>query len=954
MHRDFPLCLWFVLDASRGPNVKKPDKPESPLPEPFNRGRRVLLIGMLTSGALLSLKYVARDTDTALSGPADAYRAFEDVYRKKWTWDRVVRGTHGTNCMGNCAFNVYVKGGIVWREEQQGEYGSSGDVPDYGPRGCQKGLRHAKYMYGQQRVLYPMKSIGPRGNGKWERITWEQATTEIADKFLDLVIEHGPECISFGSGTQMALKRGSFGGLARFANITGVTVPEFLSGVGDLPTGVQMTLGSPHTSDTMAAIYKARCVLVWMSNPAVTRLPDAHFLWDAKYNGTEVIAISPEFTPTAMHASLWVNPKPGSDIALAMAMVNVILAEGLYKADYIREQTDLPLLVRLDNGRFLRAEDLRAGDAGAADKDTFFIWDEVTDSQAIAPGVVAGAATSTTLRLESLRPALEGSWRIDGRDGSIAVTTIFELLKKRAAEHSPEKTMAVTGVNPEVIRRIARTFADAKPAMIFSGYAVCKWLHGDLLQRSMLLLLSLTGNIGPEGGGLQIGNSARTKTMAFAFDGIGAAFRGISGTTWDYDHGQMKELNRATYGKQLAEEFDHYYQESIRKGWYPSHSRKGWRMGFFAGNNGANWRASGNRWRKSALEELEMIVALVPDAGITSHYADYVLPIAHHYERADMMLQSKTPYVQVLDVAVAPLGESVDDWEAIRRLANAISRRARERNIAPVDDSLDGRKVVRDYSRCLELYTMNGRIKSVKDVCQYIIDTTPGMPAVSFDELAKRGLIRLDNSERTTWDSKDATYYSDIFRSVRDKRPYQTVTGRQSYYIDHEWFLRFDEALPGHKTPLANKGYPLRMMMGHARHGIHSMWRDDPFLLNLQRGQPDIYVNPEDAAERGVADGDLIRVFNDSGEFFAMAHLSAAIQPSMLFMYHGWDPMMFRNRQNFSAVISTAGLIKPTSMAGGYGQIGYKPAVFSPNQTYKDFTCNFERAPDRIAVDTSA
>ena len=120
MHRDFPLCLWFVLDASRGPNVKKPDKPESPLPEPFNRGRRVLLIGMLTSGALLSLKYVARDTDTALSGPADAYRAFEDVYRKKWTWDRVVRGTHGTNCMGNCAFNVYVKGGIVWREEQQG------------------------------------------------------------------------------------------------------------------------------------------------------------------------------------------------------------------------------------------------------------------------------------------------------------------------------------------------------------------------------------------------------------------------------------------------------------------------------------------------------------------------------------------------------------------------------------------------------------------------------------------------------------------------------------------------------------------------------------------------------------------------------------------------------------------------------------------------------------------
>lgn len=934
--------------------MKNPQRPQWRSPEQGGNSRRTLLKGLLTSGVLLTLRYApaAAAEASAVNGPTDTYRAFEDIYRKKWSWDRVVHGTHGTNCMGNCAFNVYVRNGIVWREEQQGEYGSSGDVPDYGPRGCQKGLRHAKYMYGRQRVLYPMKAVGPRGSGKWERVTWEQATTEIADKFLDLAVEHGPECISYGSGTQMALKRGSFGALARFANITGITVPEFLSGVGDLPTGVQITLGQPHTSDTMAAVYKARCVLVWMCNPAVTRLPDAHFFWDAKYNGTEVIAISPEFTATSMHASLWINPRPGSDIALAMAMVNVILEEGLYKADYIREQTDLPLLVRLDNGRLLRVADMEGSGTDSGEGGPFVIWDEVTDSWATAPGTDSGSGGSASLRLGDLRPALDGSWRLDGPGGPVEVTTVFELLKKRTAEHSPEKTSKVTGVNPKVTRRIARSFAAAQPAMIFAGYAACKWLHGDLLQRSMLLLLSLTGNIGPEGGGLQIGNSARTKTMSFAFDGIGAAFRGVSGTTWDYDHGAMKELNQATYGRPLAEEFDHYYQESIRRGWYPNYSGKGWKMGFFGGNNGANWRASGNRWRKSALEGLEMIVALVPDAGVTSHYADYVLPIAHHYERADLMLQSKTPYVQVLDAAVPPLGDSVDDWEAIRRLATAISRRAREREIGPLEDSLDGRKVTRDYARCLDLYTMNGRIRSVKDVCQYIIDTTPGIPAMSFDELARKGLVRLDNSNRTTWDSKDATYHSEIFESIRNKKPYQTVSGRQSYYIDHEWFLLFDEALPAHKAPLTNSGYPLRMMMGHARHGIHSMWRDDPLLLNLQRGEPDIYVNPADAAQRGVEDGDIIRIYNDTGEFFAMAHLSAGIQPSMLFMYHGWDPMMFRNRQNFGAVISTAGLIKPTSMAGGYGQVGYKPAVFSPNQTYKDFTCDFAKASGRGAADT--
>ena len=63
----------------------------------------------------------------------------------------------------------------------------------------------------------------------------------------------------------------------------------------------------------------------------------------------------------------------------------------------------------------------------------------------------------------------------------------------------------------------------------------------------------------------------------------------------------------------------------------------------------------------------------------------------------------------------------------------------------------------------------------------------------------------------------------------------------------------------------------------------------------------------------------------------------------MVFMYHGWDPMMFEGRENFSAVISTAGLIKPTSMAGDYGHLGYRVLQFAPNQTYRDFTCEFEK-----------
>ena len=166
--------------------------------------RREFLAG--SGAALLTLKY-------GVAGAQDpkGYRRWEDLMRNKWTWDKVARGTHGTNCTGNCAFNVYVKNGIVWREEQQGEYGhSTPDTPDFGPRGCQKGLRHAKYMYGKQRVLYPMKRAGERGEGKWERLTWDQAMEEIADKFIDYTVEYGPASIAQGAGTQAAMKQTVF------------------------------------------------------------------------------------------------------------------------------------------------------------------------------------------------------------------------------------------------------------------------------------------------------------------------------------------------------------------------------------------------------------------------------------------------------------------------------------------------------------------------------------------------------------------------------------------------------------------------------------------------------------------------------------------------------------------------------------------------------------------------
>ncbi|MEQ1802815.1 MAG: molybdopterin-dependent oxidoreductase [Gammaproteobacteria bacterium] len=902
------------------------------------------------AAAALSLKYMPGDA-LAQAAPPPVYGLWEDVMRRKWTWDRVVRGSRGINCTGHCAFNIYVKNGIVWREEQQGEYGRSGeDTPDYGPRGCQKGIRHSKYMYGKQRVLYPMKRVGARGEGQWERISWDQAISEISDKVIEHATTSGPDSITFAMGTQMILKRASFTALFRFANVTGIVIPETFAGVGDLPVGAYMTLGYNLPGDNMTAVYKSKCVLIWASNPAATRIPDAHFFWEAKYNGTEVVTVAPDFSATAIHSSKWLNPKPGTDTALAMAMVQTIIADGLIEWDYVREQTDLPFLVRTDNGKFLRASDF--GETGETAGTSFYFWDEKTKKPVQAPATGFGAfgakppeqQPANSLSLNGVQPALEGRWKVKTKSGRVEVTTVFAKVKELCnADYTPEKAQVITGVHADNTRAVARTFAKSGAGMIYAGYRACKWLHGDKLHRAWLLMCALTGNTGREGGGMQTTQLGKSDGFAkFVFAGIGPRLKVAAISVWDYAKADGKALNAKTYGNEVADHFDKHYRESINNGWLPDYSKTPWKMAFMCGHNTANWRAAGTRFRETVLAKLETIVTMTPDMSVTAMYSDYVLPVAQHYERQDFVMEGRTPFIQVLDRAVPPLGESEDDWQIMARLAKAISEKAVARKLPPVKDVIYGKPVEHDYSKVHELFTLNGKITSTRDIAQFLIDNSQGIPKMSFEELAKKGFVRGDDSADAQF-GPNSPYSYQILASTRDKKPYATLTGRQQFYFDHDWFLKEGEALPVHVDPLAVKGYPLRLTMGHARHGIHSMWRDDSLLLSLQRGEPDIFVNPDDAAKRGVKDGDLIRTYNSLGGFIAMAHVSSSIQTGSMFMFHGWDPMMFRGRQNFSGAIPTGGLLKPTSLVGGYGHIGYRSPEYVPNQTYHDHTVDFEK-----------
>jgi anaerobic selenocysteine-containing dehydrogenase len=177
---------------------------------------------------------------------------------------------------------------------------------------------------------------------------------------------------------------------------------------------------------------------------------------------------------------------------------------------------------------------------------------------------------------------------------------------------------------------------------------------------------------------------------------------------------------------------------------------------------------------------------------------------------------------------------------------------------------------------------------------------------------------------------------------VEKKEPYPTLTGRQQFYVDHPWFLEVGEELPVHKEPPAAGGdHPFTMTGAHTRWSIHSMWRDQAMMLQLQRGEPVICMNTTDARERGISEHDLVRVWNDLDEFVVRAKITSCIRPSQIHIFHAWEPYQFRNGGCHQYVSPSP--FKMTQLVGDYGQLHWGYSHYEPNQTDRDTRVDVER-----------
>ena len=253
-----------------------------------------------------------------------------------------------------------------------------------------------------------------------------------------------------------AMSMVSYASGARYLSLIGGTLLSFYDWYCDLPPSSPQTWGEQTDVPESADWYNSAYIIAWGSNVPQTRTPDAHFFVEARYNGTKVVAITPDYSEVAKLSDLWLHPKQGTDAALAMAMGHVILREFFldrqvpYFQDYCRRYTDMPMLVRLAAGRRAMGRPIaifaRAICAGA--KSDRAAWKTVAVAETTAnwscrraPLAIAGLARASRRALES---------RSEGRRDR----------RRRASGAKPDRSArrSAAGRFPLFRRQAARTF----------------------------------------------------------------------------------------------------------------------------------------------------------------------------------------------------------------------------------------------------------------------------------------------------------------------------------------------------------------------------------------------------------------------------------------------------------------------------------------------------------------
>ena len=532
------------------------------------------------------------------------------------------------HCAALCGVVAHVKDGYLVKVE--------GDPDALNNAGtlCPKGLAAKQEIYPPDRLKYPMKRTRPKGDSDpgWVRISWDEALDTIAAKMKEIKASYGPEAFFLQKGsTDGSAGAEWYGFFYRLANLYGT--PN-CGGTGHICCSNRSCPGLPlHVGNKRlhpAIDYeKTNLILLVGYNILHTKPTLARKILDAKQRGAKMIVVDPILSPTAAKADIWLAPRPGTDLALFLALHHVVIREGLYDAEFVRAWTNGPFLVREDNGMFL------SGDGAP-----FWVWDAET-------GAPAPADPWTSAEV---RPELNGSYSVNG----VKCRPAWQLFCDLVERCSPEWAEKVTWVPADDIRAMARIYATTKPAST-------DWYNG--LNRSSnsydtavaLALLSVTtGNWDVQGG------------LSFESD---FSFNDVKGA-----HFLPKDWNEKSLVTKSGYQARSYNQEYVGPMNLVADAMLTGKpypiKGMLSLASGLGTSNPNSRKMMEAVKNLEF--SAIGDLWLTpsTAMADVVLPCATHWESE--FVNYNAPYLMHRRAVAQPPGEAWADLKIIFQLAKKL------------------------------------------------------------------------------------------------------------------------------------------------------------------------------------------------------------------------------------------------------------------------------------------
>jgi anaerobic selenocysteine-containing dehydrogenase len=543
--------------------------------------------------------------------------------------------------------------------------------------------------------------------------------------------------------------------------------------------------------------------------------------------GCKLIVIDPVFTRAASKADIWLAIRPGTDLALALSWLNVIISEDLYDHTFVKQWTNAPFLVHSDRRRLLTQQDILHN----GDPQKFVVWDENS------LGAQAWDSKALKYEFENITPAFHGSYGIhlaDGRD--VECRPAWQVLIDTASEWAPEKAAEVTWLSPDKIRESARMYARNKPACIEWGVSMSQCSRSTPTNQAILHLKAITGNLDVAGGN--------------AFWHV-PGYR-VPSVPLSSDQEEKRITGGYVFSKPDMSPLPSAHQPAV---WRAAATGDPYPIKALYGetSNPLISHEKPDRHVLEALKKLEFIVWSDITMTPSTEWADIILPASTPFER-DWVHDGFDMGLFAGRAVIEPLGESRSDFDIFRELCHRMDRP----DLWPWE---------RERDLC------NWKLEPLGINFEQLIETC-FHPAPEIWNKHQKGLLRPDRKPGyPTPSGKLEIYASMLERTGLDPLP----------------IFSYPPESP-ESTPNVAKEYPYILITGSRELNFpyfHTQYHYVPWLREIEP-YPPVLIHPKTAGKLGIGERDWAWIETRHGKARFKARITKAIHPKVISACHAW------------------------------------------------------------------